>query len=161
MKGKIISIAPKIKDGAHESFNFNSKTLYVFILSVEMDGKISVGDAFSTMQSPKWEIGKEYEINIEPKENATGGNKIKIVTENNYQGKTGKTGYGKPIYERTEIISQSAYHSATTYLTFLSEDERKKIIEKYGPDEAFISFANRISDEIVKNAKRLEKEYYS
>lgn len=160
MKGKIVSIAPKYNNGVHENFTFKDKIFYVFILNVDIEGQIKFGDAFSTTQVPIWKIGEEYEINIEPSEKATGGNKIKIVKENNQYSKSGKT-LGRSIEERMEIISQSSYATAITYIAALPEEDRKKIFEKYGPDEAFISFANRISDDVVKNARKLANEYGS
>lgn len=153
MKGKIISINPKYVGQEHESFTSNNKKFYVFITSVEIDGKIEIGDANSTSQQPKWKTNEECEVTVENNDKATGGKKFRFNFGTGEQG--GRTGYGKPVLERMEIISQSSFSTAINYINILTEEERKAIFEKYGPDDALINFAKRISKEITKNSKEL------
>lgn len=154
MKGKIISISPKTIGGIQETFTANNKIFYVFIVSVDVGGQIHIGDANSTLKEPKWKLNEEVELTIEDNDKATGGKRFKFQMFNNMGNKS----YGKPIIERMEIISQNAFSTAINYINALSEDERKTLFEKYGPDDSFINFARRISREITKNAKELLSE---
>lgn len=157
MKGKIISFSPKMTNGTQETFSFNNKNYYVFIVTADIDGNVQIGDANSTSDSPKWKIGEECEITIEKNDKATGGNKFRIKYESGSSGSSGRS-YGKPKEERMEIISQNAFSTAVHYIEILDQDERKALLEKYGPDDSFINFSKRISREIIKNAKELEAE---
>jgi hypothetical protein len=157
MKGKLISFNPKMKDGAQESFNFNNKDYYVFIVTAQINGEVKVGDAFSTSTSPKWKLNEECEITVEENEKSTSGNKFRIKFDENKSNFSGR-GFGKPIPERMEIITQSSFSTAIHYIEILDAEERKAIFEKYGPDDAFINFSKRIAKEIIKTAKELEAE---
>lgn len=157
MKGKIISFSPKMTNGAQETFSFNNKNYYVFIVTADIDGNVQIGDANSTSDSPKWKIGEPCEITVEKNDKATGGNKFKLKFEQSSTGYSGG-GYKKPKEERMEIISQNAFSTAVHYIEILNQDERNALLEKYGPDDSFINFSKRISREILKNAKELEAE---
>lgn len=157
MKGKLISFNPKMKDGSQETFTYADKTFYVFIITAEIDRNIQVGDANSLSATPKWELNKECEITVEKNDKATSGNKFKLNFSEGKPSGSSRT-YGKSAAERMEIISQSSFATAIHYINVLDVDERKAIFEKYGPDDAFINFAKRISQEIIKNAKELEAE---
>lgn len=161
MKGKIISISPKMKGNEQESFTANDKTFYVFIVSVEVDGTVQVGDANSTLQQPKWETNKECEVTVEKNDKATGGNRFRFNFGDRPGFQGGGRSYGKSVEERAEIISQSSYSTAIKYIESLEPDERKLVMDKYGPDDAYEKFANSISDRILKNAKRIKEEHMS
>lgn len=164
MKGQIKSIAPKIVNGAHETFKgYQDKEFFVFLVTVDIDGTLQMGDANSTLKEPKWDLNKDCEITQETNDKATNGNKFKFKFGDRpaYQGGAGKGGGGKSPEDRSEIISQNAFGTAIKYLQVLEPDERKAIIEKYGPDGAFEKFATSISDKIMENAKRIKETYMS
>lgn len=162
MKGKIKSFIPKPGSTGHETFEYKRDTYYVFIVTLEIDGKIQVGDANNKYEKPPWELDKEYEIIHETDERSTNSNRFRIKVERQgYSSGYKSSGAGKTPEDRSEIISQNAFGTAIKYIQVLEPDERKAIIEKYGPEGAFEKFAISISNKIMENAHRIKESYMS